>query len=169
MKKILLSCIVLVAVALFFVSCSSGVSQEQYKKATDDLTAAQAQIQVLQAQLSSAQSQVQSLQAGASSSETQVKSLQSDLQTANSKISKVKILSEILNSMMNVYQNSETMTNSQMVTAFLEWTNGIKTIGDPQLSAKYDLLVNAKTEAQQNQASEDFMMYLFQLQSKLLQ
>jgi hypothetical protein len=87
---------------------------------------------------------------------------------ANTKINKVKILNDIINSIMNVYQNSETMTPSQITNAYVEWTNGIKTVGDPHLSAKFDSIINSKTESEQNQASEDFTMYVFELESKLL-
>jgi len=56
MKKAILAGIAVTAVVFLLSSCSSGVSQEQYNKATADLTAAQTQAQSLQTQLQSLQS-----------------------------------------------------------------------------------------------------------------
>lgn len=148
MKRAILAAVLLFSMVASLSSCSSGISKDQYNKVSNDLAAAQAQIQTLQAQ---------------------VTSLQSDLQTANAKISKAKALADIVDSIMKVYSNAGTMTTAQLAASYVQWSNGIQAIGDPVLSAKFDSLINAKTESEQTQASEDFILYLFELESKSLQ
>ena len=148
MKKYIWVVALLFSIVMLLSSCSSGISQEQYDKVSSDLTNAQTQIQTLQ---------------------TQISSLQRDLQAANDKINRAKILADIVDSMMKIYSNASAMTEAQLAETYVQWSNGIKAIGDPLLSTRFDALISAQTESQQNQASEDFMLYLFELQSKLLQ
>jgi peptidoglycan hydrolase CwlO-like protein len=70
MKKITLLAVIAALIMLLSASCSSGVSQEQYKQANDDLAAARTQVQSLQTQTQTLQTQNQDLQ-------TQIKSLSS--------------------------------------------------------------------------------------------
>jgi hypothetical protein len=48
MKRTILTVLALLSLVILLTSCSGGVSQEQYNKVSNDLTAAQSQIQSLQ-------------------------------------------------------------------------------------------------------------------------
>jgi multidrug resistance efflux pump len=167
-RNVLLS-VTLASIMVVVSSCSSGIPQELYKKATDDLSSAQSQSQSLQAQLSSAQSQSQSLQTQINSLQAQSQSLQSDLKSATDKLTKAKILFDLINSLMQVGISGSTMTTSQLANTYIQWSNSVKSIGDATLSAKFDALINSSTSAKQDAASEDFALYLFGLGTKLLQ
>ncbi len=169
MKKSILLATISALILIFLSSCSSGVSQEQYKKATDDLSSAQSQIQTLQSQLSSAQSQVQTLQTQVSSLQTQTQSCQSDLKGLTTKISKAKMVADLMDSIGQLYLSPSAPTTSQLANVYVQWANSVKAIDDPQLSAKFASLTNTSTESQGSQAAVDFIFYLFTLESKLLQ
>ena len=81
MKQTILLAIISVLIMVLSASCSSGVSQEQYKKATDDLAAAQTQAQSLQTQTQTLQTQNQALQSQTQTLQAQNQALQSQTQT----------------------------------------------------------------------------------------
>jgi seryl-tRNA synthetase len=105
MKTAALLAIISALIMVLAVSCSEGVSREEYKKATDDLTAARTQVQSLQTQTQTLQSlnqdlqtQIKSLSSGISREEykkatddltaarTQVQSLQTQMQTIQTEV-----------------------------------------------------------------------------------
>ena len=183
MKKTILLVIMSASILVLLASCSSGVSQAQYKKATDDLSTAQAQIQSLRTELSTAQTITQSLQTQFSAAQTltqsfqtqlstaqsQTRSVQSDLQSAKGKISQAKIIADLLDSLVQAYGFEDTLTAAQLADIYVQTEKAVKAIGDPQLSAKLDSMVNSINTSQKDKATQDFILYLFTFQSKILQ
>jgi hypothetical protein len=158
MKRTILLVIISSFILVLIASCSSGITKEQYQKATNDLTTAQSQIQTLQTQLSTAQSQIQTLQMQLSTAQQQ----------STDKMTKVKALWDIFYTLFQPYFNGQTLTASQEVNLFLQLSNKVNAIGDTQLSTKFnDIVSNVGTNA--DTATMNFFVYLFDLLSRELQ
>jgi cell division protein FtsB len=170
-----------------FSSCTPKVSKTEYDKILSDLSIVQTQLateqiknqsmqkqvsdlqtqtQLFETQLSAAQTQNQSLQAQISSLQDQTQSLQSDLQSVNIKVDKAKTAANLIDSIMQILR---TDSISQLANYYTVWSNSVKFIGDPSLSAKFNILVNASDSYEINMALEDFVFYFFPLQARLLQ
>jgi chromosome segregation ATPase len=118
MKRTILMAIISVSSLIFMVACSSGVSQEQYKKATDDLSAAQSLARTLQTQLTDAQSQAQSTQTQLTDAQSQIQSLQTNLTDAQSQ---TKSLQTQLSTSLSQTQSLQTqLTDAQSQTKSLQ-------------------------------------------------
>jgi hypothetical protein len=156
MKNILLSVSIFIFACLFLVSCSSGISQEQYKKATDDLTAAQTQIQSLQAQVQSQQNQIQSLQ-------SQTQASQSDktaLTNLQNKISQAKPYWDLWMAFYQIGMTGQEPSGAQI----LDLMGKIQLTGDNTLSSKWQAVMDS---GEGDQEVTDFVDYLFAKMSDL--
>lgn len=169
MRRTILFMILAALTTIFSLSCSSGVSQEQYQKVTDELAGAESQIQSLKTQLSDSQSQIETLQTQVTSLISQNQIFQSNLQFFNSKIGKAKTLADLVDKVMQTYLSPVNLTPGELADVYVRWSRGVEAVGDPLLSAKLASVINASTLEQQDKATDDFVSYLFTLQSKLLQ
>ena len=139
MKKYIALNLLLLSFIVLLPSCSGGVSQDRYDKVNGDLAKAQAQIQ----------------------------SLQSDLKTTNTTIEKVKLLADIVDSLLPAYSNPAGLNYEELKRIQVQWADSVNQIGDSVLSDKYSLLLNA-SNASLYEAHEDFLLYVFKLESQLL-
>jgi outer membrane murein-binding lipoprotein Lpp len=161
MKKILAFGLLLIIILMFSVSCSSGVSQENYDKVNSDLTAAQAQIQTLQAQ-------VQTLQAQVDSKTAELSARDNDLAAAQEKWARAKAEIGVLNAIFVPSITGELYgkTDAEMANLFLEWRDQVNAIGDANLTAKFQAIMDSQGGQQQ---TLDFFLALLQDISKSLE
>ncbi len=147
MKKIFGIGMALILILLLSVSCSSGVSQDKYDKVNSDLTAAQAQVQTLQAQLSAKQS---------------------EFDASNAKLVKAKADVDVLNAIFIPAMSGEfaNMTETEIKDLFEEWQNQVNAIGDAALTAKFQAIVDSQGGQGETM---DFFLALLQDISKSLE
>jgi septal ring factor EnvC (AmiA/AmiB activator) len=130
-KKVLGLGLALILMLSLLVSCSGGVSQAQYEKVNSDLTAAQSQIATLQTQLSS--------------KTAELSAKDSQLTAANAKIAKARGEVETLNLIFIPAMTGElnNKTQNEMMSIFLGWRDKVNAIGDTQLTAKFQAIIDS--------------------------
>ena len=181
MKK-LIGMVALVTVLLFAVSCSSGVSQEKYDKATSDLTAKTAELQSVNTQYTQAKSSLDAANlkidkatsdltaktAELQSANTQYTQAKSSLDAANVKLNKAKIEITVVNAIFLPAMTGELNQMSQADQTKLMQTmeDNIKSIGDAALQAKWDAMKNSGGD---EDATMAFFQYLLSDVAKTLQ
>ena len=164
MKKAIL--IVMALVLILFLLPSCGVPKKEYDKINSDLAAAQAQVQSLrndltakEGELTTAQAQIQSLQGDLSAKE-------SELEAAKVKLEQGKAMIELLNAIFIPALKGETMTEAETMNLFLAWRDKVNAIGDPELTAKFQALIDSGGS---NEATTGFFLYLFESLPKTLE
>ena len=178
MKRTILLAIISALMMVLSASCSSGVSQEQYKKATDDLAAAQTQVQSLQTQTQTLQTQnqalqtqTQTLQAQIQTLQTQAQSLQSQTQASQSdkaaladlqkKISQTKTYWQLFTGFYQIGIAGQTPNAAQIMDMMAR----IQATGDTVLTGKMQALITSGGGAKE---SLDFVDYLISKVNDLL-
>jgi DNA repair ATPase RecN len=149
MKKIILLAIIAVLILTLMASCSSGISQEQYKKATDDLAAAQAQVQSLQTQTQTLQVQVQSLQSQIQTSQNDHAAL-ADLQN---KINQTKSYWDLFAGFYQIGITGQTPNAAQI----MDMMSKMQAMGDTALTGKMQGIISSNGGTKE---SMDFVNYL---------
>jgi outer membrane murein-binding lipoprotein Lpp len=146
-KKIICFLLGLVLILPLAVSCSAGVSQDKYDKAASDLAAAKMQLAKIQADMTAKDQAVQ---------------------TAADKLTKAKLEIDILSSILLPAMSGELggMTDNEAADFFLSMRDKVNTVGDAQLTAKLDAIINASNS---ENATMEFFIYLFHDISKTLQ
>jgi outer membrane murein-binding lipoprotein Lpp len=139
MKKAIVISIALVLMLFLLPSCAAGVPQEEYDRVSSDLTAVQAEIQSLQSDLSAKES---------------------ELEAIKEKLEQGKVRIEILNAIFIPAMTGELegMTEAEAVSYFLEWRDKVMAVGDPTLTAKFEVLI----ETFSDEALLSFFVYLLE-------
>ncbi len=171
MKRIVLLAITAALIVVFTASCSSGISQEQYKKATDDLAAAQTQVQTLQTQNQTLQTQAQTLQTQIQDLQNQVKSLQSQTSASQAdsatladlqkKVNQAKPYWQLFTGFYQIGIAGQTPTAVQI----MDMMGKIQATGDSTLTAKMQAIISSNGGKQE---SLDFVDYLIGKVNELL-
>ena len=169
MKKAIVLGLALILMLLFSVSC--GVPQKDYDKVSSDLTTAQAEIQSLQGDLSAkesdltaAQAEIQSLQGDLSAKEAGLSAKENELEATKGKLEQGKARIEILNAIFIPAMTGELegMTDTESVAYFFEWRDKIMDIEDPELTAKFEALIETFSDEAFDEASSSFFTYLLE-------
>jgi outer membrane murein-binding lipoprotein Lpp len=161
MKRTILTALTLLSLVILLASCSGGVSQEQYNKVSNDLTAVQSQIKSLQSDNVAAQSQIQSLQSDKASAQSQIQSLQSDKQVLAKNSAVTLAYIEFLDVLMYPAWKQVGLTTRFTFAADTDWLVAIKNratnIGDIFLTNNIQQL--EKGGASANTAMYNLMDY----------
>lgn len=150
---------------LFLASC--GVSQDKFDKLNGDLAVAQAQTQAAQSALSAKESELQAEKAKNQSLQGDLALKEKELQAANDKIKSAKTMIEVLNGIFIPTMTGEIydMTAAESIKFILKWSDQVKAVGDPTLTAKFEaMLSNFDSEA----APLAFFKYLLESLPKTL-
>ena len=151
MKKAMVLGLALILIPLLTASC--GIPQEKYDKLTSDLTAAQAQIQTLSGELTAKTNEL-------AAKDTELKATKDQLEEAKGKI-------EVLNAIFIPAMTGELSqkTQDEMATIFLGWRDKVTAVGDPDLTAKFQAIIDSGGG---NEVTMAFFTYLLEDIAKTL-
>jgi cell division protein FtsB len=160
MKKAILVVVVLLPMLFLLSSCTAGVSQEEYDSLANDLTTAQAEYDSLANDLTTAQAEYDSLANDLTTAQAQIQSLQGQLEQGKARV-------EILNDIFIPAITGELfgLTEAESIAYFLEWRDNIIAIGDPELTSKFETMI----ETFSDQALTSFFVYLLESTSDTLE
>lgn len=162
MNKMFFAAIILL-LSLLALSCTDNVPKTEYDKVVSNLAAAQSQIASLQTNITSIQSQITSLQTELTTDQSQIKSLQADLDASRASLKQAALRVAILNSVFLPVLKGQQQTQSQQVAMFLEWRDKITASGNPQLTSKFQAILDNVSNTQKlNTAMTDFFVYLLE-------
>jgi chromosome segregation ATPase len=141
MRKVLSLGMALVLTLIFVVSCSSGISQEQYQQATNDLAAAQIQIQSLQSDKDALISSQQKAAEDMAAVKAQIQSLENDkaaMAILQQKIDKARPYWVIFQGFFQIGISGQAATTAQITDIISK----VQATGDATLTAKLQAVFN---------------------------
>jgi hypothetical protein len=141
MRKVLSLGMALVLTLIFGVSCSSGISQEQYQQATNDLAAAQTRIQSLQSDKDVLISSQQKAAEDMATVKAQIKSLENDraaMAILQQKIDKAKPYWAVFQGFFQIGISGQAATVAQIA----DIVSKVQATGDATLTDKLQVVLN---------------------------